>query len=153
MKTLHKYYIEKIISSRDATKIKKLGELITDTISYMKTLDADEYENIECDLYEISEGKVLNEMKATTIIENMKPYGMHWTLEQTEQVRKSNGYTNIKPIDFWIVMNSGYNDFHSLFNEDVEMYAKYSKCFIEDEDASEYKVYEYFTEIPKNKKS
>ena len=61
---MHKYYIEKIMSSRDAEKIKKLEDILVDTITYMKTLDKEEYENIECDLYEISEGKVLNEEKA-----------------------------------------------------------------------------------------
>lgn len=146
---MHKYYIEKIMASRDNQKMKKLADLIIDTISYMKTLDKDEYENIECDLYEICEGKILNEEKAKNIIEHMKPYGMHWTLEETEQVRKSNGFSTIRPVDFWIVMNSAYNDFNKLFKENIEMYAQYSKYFINDEDADEYKVYEYFTEIPK----
>lgn len=71
---MHKYYIEKIISSRDSEKINKLADIMIDTISYMKTLDKDEYEDIECELYEIAEGKVLNEEKAKHIIENMKPY-------------------------------------------------------------------------------
>lgn len=146
---MHKYYIEKIMSSRDAEKIKKLEDILVDTITYMKTLDKEEYENIECDLYEISEGKVLNEDKARKIIDNMKPFGMHWTLEQTEQVRKSNSYSTVNPIDFWVVMNSAYNDFQELFHDNEEMYAKYSKLFIIDEDAEEYKVYDYFTEIPK----
>lgn len=146
---MHKYYIEKIMSSRDAEKIKKLEDILVDTITYMKTLDKEEYENIECDLYEISEGKVLNEEKAKKIIENMKPSGMHWTLDQTEQVRKTSGYSTITPIDFWVVMNSAYNDFRELFGDNVEMYAKYSKLFITDEDATECKVYDYFTEIPK----
>lgn len=146
---MHKYYIEKIMTSRDSNKLKKLEDIMVDTISYMKTLDKEEYENIECDLYEISEGKILNEEKAKAIISDMKPYGMHWTLEQTEQVRKTSGIASIRPVDFWIVMNSAYNDFHELFDENVEMYAKYSKLFITDEDAEEYKVYDYFTEIPK----
>ena len=79
----------------------------------------------------------------------MKPYGMHWTLDQTESVRKSNGFSTIRPVDFWIVMNMAYNDYHNLFEEDVEQYAKYSKMFILDEDSEEDKVYTYFTEIPK----
>lgn len=149
MSNLHKYYVEKIIASKDSDKLKKLGEVIVDTISYMKTLDKEEYEDIECDLYEISEGRVLNEEKAKCIIENMKPYGMHWTFEQTEQVRKQQGLSSIRPIDFWIVMNSAYNDYHDLFEDNLEMYVKFSKDFILDEDAEEDKVYAYFTTIPK----
>lgn len=146
---MHKQYIDKIITSKDLSKYKKMGCLLKEAIDYFKDNNAEEYEEMECKLYEISEGRFLNEEKAKYIIENMKPYGMHWTLEQTDQVRKSKGYSNIKPIDFWTVMNSAYNDFHDLFNEDVEMYARYSKDFILDEDSADDKVYTYFTEIPK----
>lgn len=152
---MHKYYIDKIVNSRDSEKINKLKDIIIDTISYMKTLDEEEYENIECDLYEISEGKVLNEEKAKHIIENMKPYGMHWTLDQTESVRKANGFTTIRPIDFWIVMNSAYNDLYDWFDkifktedEKITNYAMYAKKWILDKDAKETKVYDYFTTIP-----
>lgn len=146
---MHKYYIEKILESHDNSKIKKLEDVLIDTISYMKSLDLDEYESIECELYEISEGKLLNEDKAKNIIIKMKPYGMKWTLEETEQIRKTNSITSIRPIDFWIVMNSAYNDYHNLFNDNLNMYISYTKDFINDEDASEYKVYDYFTIIPK----
>jgi hypothetical protein len=146
---MHKYYVEKIITSKDPDKLKKLGDVIIDTISYMKSLDVEEYEDIECDLYEISEGRVLNEEKAKYIIENMKPYGIHWTLDQTEQVRKQYGLSTIRPIDFWVVMNSAYNDYHDLFENNLEMYVKFAKDFISDEDANEDKVYTYFMTIPK----
>lgn len=146
---MHKYYIEKIIATRDSDKITKLADILIDTITYMKTLDHKEYEDIECELYEIAEGKVLNEEKAKHIIENMKPYGLHWTFDESEKIRKENGYTNIKPIDFWVVINSAYNDYHSIFDENTEMYAKYSYHFINDEDANEDKIYEYFVIIPK----
>ena len=145
---MHKYYIEKIMNSNDSSKIKKLESLLVDTISYMKTLDSEEYEDIECELYEIAEGKVLNEEKAKYIISKMKPYGMKWTLEQTEEIRKSKNLDNIRPVDFWIVMNSAYNDYYNLFGTDLNMYITYSKDFIDDEDAVDYKVYAYFTTIP-----
>lgn len=74
---------------------------------------------------------------------------MKWTLSDTEGVRKQYGYTTIRPIDFWIVLNSAYNDYHDLFNEDVDMYVKFAKDFIQDEDAEDDKVYTYFSEIPK----
>lgn len=145
---MHKYYIDKIMNSSDNIKLKKLQDLIIDTVTYMKSLDPEEYNNIECYLYEISEGKYLNEEKGKSIITKMKPFGMHWTFEQTEELRKSRNLSTIRPIDFWVVMNSAYNDFHNLFGEDIEMYIEYSKDFINDEDATEYKVYDYFTIIP-----
>lgn len=147
---MHKIYIDRIINSNDPKKMKELENVMIDTITYLKTLDPEEYEDIECELYEISEGKVLNEEKAKCIIENMKPYGMKWQLSETEQIRKENGLTNIRPVDFWIVMNSGYNDFHdNWLGNDLIQYVKYTEDFINDADADEAKVYLYFTRIPK----
>lgn len=146
---MHKVLINEIISSKDLEKYNKLGELFIDEIDFIKDKDYNEYETIEDILYEIAEGRILNEEKSKHIIENMKPYGMHWTLEQTESVRKENSLTSVRPIDFWIVMNMAYNDYHELFNENLEDYVKYSKLFILDSDAEEDKVYTYFTEIPR----
>lgn len=146
---MHKLYINKIIDSKDMEKCRQLGDLFIGAIDFIKQVDTDEYEDLECDLYEISEGRILNEEKATYIINEMKPYGMHWTLEQTESVRKDNGFSTIRPVDFWIVMNMAYNDYHNLFEENLDQYAKYSKLFILDEDAEDDKIYTYFTEIPK----
>jgi hypothetical protein len=79
----------------------------------------------------------------------MKPYGKKWELADTEGVRNSYGYSEIRPVDFWIVMNSAYNDYHDLFEENVEWYAKFSKDFITDPDAIDEKVYCYFMKIPR----
>ena len=46
-------------------------------------------------------------------------------------------------------MNMAYSDYKDIFGDDVEIYVKFSKCFIEDEDAKEGKVYLYFKNIPK----
>lgn len=55
---------------------------------------------------------------------------------------------DINPIDFYIVMNSAYNDYKELFRDNLEMYVVYSQLFIEDEDAKKDKVFLYFTKIP-----
>ena len=57
-------------------------------------------EAIEIALYELTEGRVLNEERARHLIENMKPFGMKWTLEETEGVRKQYGYDDIRSVDF-----------------------------------------------------
>ena len=138
-------YLKKIITSDDIDKKEQLTHWMCEILEHMDK-DLDE---VEIKLYEISEGRVLNEDKARHLIENMKPFGMKWTLEDTESVRKQYGYDDIRPIDFWIVMNSAYNDYNDLFNDNVEYYAKFSKDFIKDEDAKEDKVYYYFSMIPR----
>jgi len=46
-------------------------------------------------------------------------------------------------------MNSAYNDYNDLFNDDIESYVKFTIDFIEDEDAGNGKVFKYFTTIPR----
>ena len=58
------------------------------------------------------------------------------------------GFNDISDVDFWIVMNSAYNDYRDLFKDNIEIYAKWSYAFINDEDAKDGKVFIYFTKIP-----
>ena len=140
-----KSYIKKIITSGDENKKEELTEWICDILHHMD----EDLENVEIELYEIAEGRVLTEERAKGLIEAMKPFGMKWTLEDTEGVRQQFGYENLRPVDFWIVMNSAFNDYNDLFKDNVEWYAKFSKDFIDDEDAKEDKVYYYFSMIPR----
>ncbi len=140
-----KKYVKKIISSNNDNKINDLVNWICEVLEDM---DAD-LEEVERMLYEISEGRVLNEERAQALINNMKPFGMKWKLEDTETVRTQYGYNDIRPVDFWIVMNSAYNDYNDIFKDNVEWYAKFSRDFICDEDAQEDKVYYYFSMIPR----
>ena len=142
----YKKYINKIISSGDSKKIDEMS----DYMEYIIDMVGDrELEKVEEKLYEIAEGRILTEDKAKEIIECMEPYGKKWELADTEGVRNSYGYSEIRPVDFWIVMNSAYNDYHDLFEENVEWYAKFSKDFITDPDAIDEKVYCYFMKIPR----
>ena len=142
----YKTYMNKIIASGNTEKIDELA----DYMEYIIDMVGDrEREKVEEKLYEIAEGKVLNEDMAKEIIEKMKPTGMKWSLSDTENVRNNMGYTDIRPVDFWIVMNSAFNDYEDLFKDTVEWYAKFSKDFIKDEDAIDEKVYCYFMKIPK----
>lgn len=143
-------YIEKIGENKKPEDMQKLGDMLAEIICEMKDIHEDLYKKYKKELYEMAYGKVLTKEKAEEIIINMKPYHLHWSLEQTKSVQQQLNMNNIRDIDFWIVMNMAYNDYHDLFEEDVEKYAEYSKMFIQDEDAKESKVYCYFMTIPKN---
>jgi hypothetical protein len=142
-----KKYIEKIIFSDDENKKHEMTDYIYCLIK--KLSSEEEIDEAKRKLYEMSEGKILNEEKAEHLISNMKPFGKKWELADTEQVRMNCGFDNIRPVDFWIVMNSAFNDYNDLFRDDVNLYAKYSRDFICDEDAVNDKVYYYFTMIPR----
>lgn len=66
--------------------------------------------------------------------------GEHWTKEQTKEVQRKHGYTDIDETAFWAAMNISYSDLcgffkkHGLDNPDT--YAEYAVEFwFEDEDA------------------
>lgn len=144
-----KDYLIKIIERGKKEDMEELSEIFDKAIYKVKDCDPEWYERKCMKLYTMAYGKELNEEMAKDIIVKMEPYHMHWTLEQTRQVQAQNGLNNIRDIDFWVVMNSAYNDFHDLFEDNTEMYVKYAKNFIMDEDGKEDKVFLYFTTIPK----
>ena len=146
MKKINEEYLHKIFSSTDEHKHHEMIELICEM---MDELDEEDLEEVERRIYELAEGTYLNKEKAEVIIRRMRPDGMKWSLQDTENVRNASGYTDIRPVDFWVTMNMAYNDYKDIFGDKVDLYAKFSKDFILDDDAVDGKVYYYFTMVPK----
>ena len=139
----NKEYIMKFLSLTEDKKKEEAAAVVCEMLDSMEEEDKEWYDQ---KIYETVEGKVLTEARARTLINNMTPMGMKWELAETETLRNDQ---SIRPVDFWIVMNSAYNDYHDLFAENLDYYVKYTNNFIKDEDAVEDKVYYYFTMIPK----
>jgi len=140
--------IAKIVSNGNIEDMKKLSDIFDDVICTLKDYDEEAFEKYATCIYTMANGYELNRTMAEKIVNSMKPIGQHWTIEQTTSVKNQYGYTNVSDIDFWVVMNSAYNDYRDLFKENIEMYARWSYAFINDEDAKEGKVFIYFTKIP-----
>lgn len=146
---MHKKYLKKIVEKGSKIDMEKLAEFMEETMDHIKECDPKLYDKIECKMYEMAYGKVLTEDMASKWIHSMKPYGMKWTKEQTDEViRKYN--LNINEIDFWAIMNAMYNDYRNIFDDNAETYIKLSRDFIKDEDAVDGKVYEYWKYITKH---
>lgn len=128
-------YIDKIISSDDRAKMEELRELYKSTISYIKATDTEKYREIECKLYEILEGKRLNEEKAKQWVKSMKPEAK-WSMEDVQSVKEKNN-VEMPLIDFYVLMNMLYTDYHQVIGEDLNMYINLSKAWYYDEDAPE----------------
>ena len=94
---------------------------------------------------------LLNDEMSKDIVLEMKPYGEHWNKETTTEVKNQYGLKDISDNDFYVVMNSRYNDSKNTIekfvpeDEQLEMYVNLSKDFIMDEDGKKYKVFKYFT--------
>lgn len=148
--------IEKIVEEGNKEEMKRLSEMLNEVVCHFKICDPEQYKKYKMELYTMAYGYTLTKEMAEEIIANMQPYHMRWSLEETEEVRKSYGLNDIKDIDFWVVMNSKYNDNkdtveHFTQNDaekQLEMYVCLAKDFINDKDAKKGKVFLYFTEIP-----
>ena len=142
--------IKRIVIEGTPEKMEKLSDILEDVINEICEYDEELYEKYAMCIYKMANGYVLTKDMAEHIVNNMKPIGEHWTIDQTTNVKNQYGYTDVSDIDFWVVMNSAYNDYRDVFKENVDVYAKWSYAFIKDEDAKEGKVFTYFTKIPRD---
>lgn len=143
-----KNMIEKIVEDGNEDEMKELSFILESVMKFVKEYDSEKYKEYEMYLYKMAYGDNFTVEMAQDIVSNMQPYGEHWKMEQTKQIQNEYSMQDINPIDFYIVMNSAYNDYKELFRDNLEMYVVYSQLFIEDEDAKKDKVFLYFTKIP-----
>lgn len=141
-------YIKKVVNDGRIEDMEELSDMLEDTMEIIKKYDEKCYREYELKLYKLAYGNNLNREMAEKIVRNMKPYGMKWSIEETSNIQRERGINDISEPAFYTVINSAYNDYHDLFQEDLEMYIRFTLDFIDDEDAKEGKVFLYFTTIP-----
>ena len=141
-------YIEKIVDNGKIEDMETLSDLLEDTLEIIKDYDKECYKEMEMKLYKMAYGNHLNKSMAEEIVHKMRPFGEHWRFEETRNLQRQRGINDIDEVEFYIVINSAYNDYKDLFNEDLESYIRFTIDFIKDEDAKQDKVFIYYTEIP-----
>lgn len=132
-------------------------DVAEEIFEHMKEKEECKYWKMYFMIYEASNGKKLDEEMAKTWVHNMKPYGEHWTKEQTDSVLSSEGLS-VDSIDFYAAMNMVYNDYYKAIEtegnmteeEKLNAYIKLAYYFIKDEDFGENKMYEYYKTIKMN---
>lgn len=140
-------YKDKIVEDGNLEVMERLGDMFVDVMYKLKEYDEKCFEKYKMKLYVMAYGEVLTEEMAKEIVHEMKPYREHWNIETTTGVKNQYGITDIRDVDFYVVMNMAWNDYNEIFGEDLEMYVKFSKAFIKDIDAKEGKVFRYFTKV------
>lgn len=139
-------YIEKIVDNGKIEDMQELSDMLEDTMEIIKDYDKECYKDFEMKLYKMAYGSHLNKSMAQDIVNKMRPYGMRWSIEETESMQRQRGIEDIPKADFFVVINSAYNDYKDIFGEDLEGYIRFTIDFIKDEDAKEGKVFKYFVE-------
>jgi hypothetical protein len=142
-------YIRKIVDDGSQQEMEKLADILEEVIEDMQEFDPQSYNKYEMCLYKMAYGEQLTEELAQEIVNKMKPYGMRWSLDESEKIQRDYGMDNINPVDFFVVINSAFNDYRDLLQDDLSNYVKFTDAFINDEDAKKGKVFRYYTIIPK----
>lgn len=114
---MHKKYIDKIIKSSDTHKMEELEDVLLEAISYIEDTNKKAYEQIECDLYEIAEGKVIDKEKAIEWVNNMKPKG-YWDYDDAEKI-KNQYQIDMPSTATYILLNMMYSDFGDVIGEEM----------------------------------
>lgn len=141
-------YVERIIDNGNIEDMHKLSKMLEDVMEDLKQYDEECFKKYEMELYKIAYGNNFTKQKAEEVVFKMRPYGQRWSIEETEEIQRQYGVSNINPANFYIVINSAFNDYHDIFNDNIEMYVRFTSDFINDEDAKEDKTFRYFTTIP-----
>ena len=141
-------YIEKISETQDKDKMEKLADVLTDSLYDLKTYNKEKYEKYKNEIVGMAYDYVFPEEMAEEIVENMTD-GEVWDMATVKQVMQQNGIN--KPLtNFYVVLNAMGNDYDKVIPiGDVKTYVGLTNAFIDDDDAIENKVWEYFTKIAK----
>lgn len=140
-----KEYIRKIVDDGSIEEMYNLSDMLDELAHTVKQFDEDLYKKYKMKLYVMAYGDVLTESLAKEIVSEMRPYGEKFSIEESRDIQDRFGMNNIREWDYYAVLNMAYNDYRNLFNDNIEMYAIFTRDFIEDEDGKKGKVLKYFT--------
>ena len=139
---------------KDAT-YEQLKEFVDDALGMIKETNYELYEDLEMHLYKELYGCHFNSWlleKATrSMINEDGTTGPHWSLEQTTNVAKQQGidFVNFNEYDWNYVLNMMYSDYYGAVQNDVSVYIKLAKKFLEDKDAEKGKALKYYNAMKK----
>ena len=140
--------IQKIVDNGKVEDMETLSDILEDTMEELEKYYKDCFDKYTMKLYKMAYGNVFNKEMAEEVVSKMRPYGERWNIEESQRIMEQYDINMVRIIDFYIFINSAYNDYKNLFEDDIEKYVRFTMDFIQDEDAKPDKVFTYFTTIP-----
>lgn len=142
---MYKHYLMNV----DFNKHKEdLIDIIDMLMCEIEDDDPELFRHIESLLYEDAYGKVINSEMAHHWVQKMQPFGQHWSNDETTKAMSSLGY-HLDPVSFYVVANMMYNDYFDLVKEDDRLALHLAKDWLDDADAKDCKLYEYWKHVIK----
>ena len=142
-----------IADGKDKDKLLNiLAESVDDEDSKIKTFEKlyhEVYEKKLCDTYCV---------KMVDGMHNGTESGKKWTLDQTNEIARKLGITftpnTYSQYEFWATMHMQYYDYHKTLEEsgitDAAVFGKMADDYLDDEDAPDGKLVNYFFFIEQN---
>lgn len=137
-----KEYMSKVTS--EPIKRQELEEVICDAIEKLQKHCPEMFWETAFKLHCIVYGPHFDEYLAKKAVGKMKnvdgTLGEHWPMEQTNAIADQHDIEH--KCDFYYVMNMLYSDFYNVLGNEASTYARMSKAYMCDPDASEGKPFE-----------
>ena len=148
-----KEHFNHIIQNGTTEQMNELHSVVLQAIGYLKEINPNKYCEIKDKVYMIAYGEQLNEELASRWVDSMTPDGEYWTIDQTTSVAKQYGITfdKISKETWYAIMNMARNDFSEVLGSSVDVYVKYAKAWLMDEDYPypNKKAYKYYKLVEK----
>lgn len=143
MKQLLRY----IEARKDNVQMEMVHDIMLNMSDYIKEISEEKYDCYWLQLYEIAYGEKLSQEMAECWVNSMRPYAK-WSMEETNEVISAKSL-RVDPIEFYVVMNMMYSDYGEMIPFDLDTYIRLSIAWLQDADAGEHKLYNYWKYIIK----
>lgn len=114
----------------------------------VKETDEHLYKHIKGELYEMVHGKHITHSIAEEWVESMYPVGQYWSMQDTTKVMYELGF-NHDEVEFYVVANMLKNDYNNVLDDGMVL--NLAHYWLDDKDAKDDKLYEYWKHIVKVK--
>ena len=139
-----KEYINKIVNNGNQEDMECLTTMFLDLMSEAKENKPMLYKKYKTKLMGMAYNYKIDEELAHEIVEDMKPLGEFWSMEQVKGVMTNDSH---RLEDMYVVLNSLANDYSNIIStEETETYIKMAHAWIDDIDAKENKIWKYFVQ-------
>jgi len=139
-----KDYLERIVNNGSKEDMECLGEILIDSLYSMKENDYRKFKEYKNKIKGMAYSYKIDEEMAKEIVEDMKPLGEYWSMEQVRGAIMNDTH---RLEDMYVVLNSLANDYKDIISlEETETYIEMAHAWIDDIDAKENKIWKYFVE-------
>ena len=139
-----KDYIDKIVKNGKQEDMDCLEDILIDSLYSIKENDYRKFKEYKNKIKGMAYDYKIDEEMAKEIVEDMKPLGEYWSMEQVKGVMVNDTH---RLEDMYVVLNSLANDYKDVVStEETETYIKMAHAWIDDIDAKNNKIWKYFVE-------